>query len=101
MDDFCNKLTPWDRELFIMVESLTGKSCEPRDGGDHYFFEVNYENHNDPDYILAVWDAIEGRTGERLLNIKDDADRKSLFVYVEFYEGECPDTMFIPRVERE
>ena len=92
------KLTPFDTELAIMVESLTGKPCELKPGGDHYFFEADYENHNDPQYILAMWDAIEGRTGERLLEIKDDADRHALFVRVKFSEQKYPG---IIRMERE
>ena len=84
-------LTPFDTELFIMVESLTGKPCKPcYSGGNAYFFEANYENHGDPQYILAMWDAIEGRTGERLLEIKDDADRHALFVRVKFSEQKYP-----------
>lgn len=84
------KLTPFDTELAIMVESLTGKPCELKNGGDNYFFEADYENHNDPNYILAMWDAIEGRTGERLLEIKDDAERHALFVRVKFSEQKYP-----------
>ncbi len=84
-------LTPFDTELFIMVESLTGKPCKPRySGGNAYFFEADYENHNEPNYILAMWDAIEGRTGERLLEIKDDAERHALFVRVKFSEQKYP-----------
>lgn len=84
-------LTPFDTELFIMVESLTGKPSKPcYSGGNAYFFEADYENHNDPQYILAMWDAIEGRTGERLLEIKDDAERHALFVRVKFSEQKYP-----------
>ena len=84
------KLTPFDTELAIMVESLTGKPCELKNGDNGYFFEADYENHNDPNYILAMWDAIEGRTGERLLEIKDDAERHALFVRVKFSEQKYP-----------
>ena len=98
MDYWKTKLTPFDAELAIMVESLTGKPCELRPGGDHYFFEADYEKHNDPQYILAMWDAIEGRTGERLLEIKDDAERHALFVRVKFSEQKYPG---IVRMERD
>ena len=84
------KLTPFDTELAIMVESLTGKPCELKNGDNGYFFEADYENHNDPNYILAMWDAIEGRTGDRLLEIKDDAERHALFVRVKFSEQKYP-----------
>ena len=89
-DYWRTKLTPFDTELAIMVESLTGKPCELKNGDNGYFFEADYENHNDPNYILAMWDAIEGRTGERLLEIKDDADRHALFVRVKFSEQKYP-----------
>lgn len=46
------KLTPFDTELAIMVESLTGKPCELKPGGDHYFFEADYEN---PTTRIIFW----------------------------------------------
>ena len=85
-----SKLTPFDTELQIMIESLTGKPCDLKNGGDHYFFEADYENHNDPNYILAMWDAIEGRTGERLLEIKDVPERHALFARVKFSVNKYP-----------
>ena len=84
------KLTPYDAELALMVESLTEMPCELKNGGDHYFFEADYSKHNDAQWILAVWDAIEGRTGKRLIDIKDDPDRTCLFVHVKFSEQEYP-----------
>lgn len=85
MSDFWKKkLTAFDEDLRRMVESLTDKPCELCNGGDNYFFEVNYSEHNDPNYILAIWDAIEGRLGDRVLEMKDDAGRSSLFIRVKF-----------------
>lgn len=95
------KLTAFDAELCRMVETLTERPCTPKNGGTHYFFEVDYEKHSDPSYILALWDAIEGRAGKRLISIKDDADRHALFVRVKFYNGGCPDAAFIPKIEQE
>lgn len=92
-----SKLTPYDAELFMMVESLTGKPCEPKNGGDSYFFEADYEKHNQPEYILAIWDAIEGRTGKRLISIKDDAERHSLLVRVKFSDTQYPGIIRLPR----
>lgn len=90
-ENYCRrKLTPFDAELIMMVESLTGKPCELKFGLDHFFFEADYENHNDPEYILAMWDAIEGRTGERLLEIKDKAEHHALLVRVKFSEQKYP-----------
>ena len=95
------KLTAFDAELIKMAESLTGKPCEPKNGGNHYFFEVDYEKHHDPEYIAAIMDAIEGRTGKRLIYIKDDADRHALLVRVKFYSEPCKDAAFIPKIEQE
>ena len=86
------RLTPFDRELAMMVESLTEKECVLKNGGDCYFFEADYEKHNDPQYILAMWDAIEGRLGERLKEIKDDPDRHVLLIWVNFSEEKYPKT---------
>ena len=84
------KLTPYDAELEMMVESLTGIPCELKNGGDHFFFEANYRDHNDPQYICAIWDAIEGRAGNRLIEIQDQPERTSIFVRVKFSEQEYP-----------
>ena len=69
-----------------MVESLTGEKCEPKNGGDHYFFEADYKQHRDPDYIAAIWAAIEGRAGKRLMEIEDMPERGTLYVRVKFSE---------------
>lgn len=89
------KLSAFDAELIRMVESLTGKPCDPKNGGNHFFFEVDYSTHNDPEYIMAIWDAIEGRLGKRLISIKDNADRKALMVRVKFAEPSA-DEQFVP-----
>lgn len=99
--DWHSKLTAFDAALIKMVESLTGKPCEPKNGGSHYYFEANYEKHNDPQYILAIWDAIEGRTGKRLISMKDAPERHSLIVRLKFYNDGCPDAAFIPKIEQE
>lgn len=100
-DQWKAKLTPFDLELCKMVASLTEKPCEPKNGGTHYFFEADYEKHNDPQYILAIWDAIEGRAGKRLISMKDDPERHALFVRVKFNNDGCPDAAFVPKVEQE
>lgn len=98
--DWHSKLTAFDVALIKMVESLTGKPCEPKNGGSHYFFEADYEKHNDPQYILAIWDAIEGRTGKRLISMKDVPERHSLIIRLKFYNDGCPDAAFIPKIEQ-
>lgn len=83
-DWWYKKLTPFDWELCRMVESLTGEKCEPKNADDHYFIEANYKNHRDPDYISAIWQAIEGRAGTRLIGIEDLPDRTTLYVRIKF-----------------
>lgn len=89
-DYWKNKLTPWDSELLLMVESITEKPCEAKNGGDGYFFEADYEKHNDPQYILALWDAIEGRAGKRLIEINDNPDRHCIIAHIAFSEESFP-----------
>ena len=61
-----------------------------RNGGDGYCFEANYEAHQEPEYIAAMIEAIEGRTGQRLIELKDDPDRKRLIVHVSFSTESLP-----------
>lgn len=67
-----------------MVENLTGLACEPKNGGDHYFFEADYSRNPDPEYLLAIWDAICGRAGNRLYSIVDEPERHSFLVKLRF-----------------
>lgn len=100
--DWKNKLTPWDFELFKMVESLTGKPCEPKNGGDHFFFEADYEKHTDnPEYLLAIWDAIDGRLGKRLVGMDDDAERHVFIVTVLFSNERYPALIRLDRDAKE
>ena len=98
------KLTAFDAQLCKMIESLTKRPCEPKNGGNHYFLEVDYRENADPQYILAIWDAIEGRAGKRLISLKDDPDRQCLWARVKFYEPDSADkreAAFIPKIETE
>lgn len=101
-EDWKQKLSPWDAELFRMVESLTGKPCEPKNGGDHFFFEADYEAHKDnPEYLLALWDAIEGRAGKRIVGMDDDAERHVFVVTVLFSNERYPALIRCDRDETE
>ena len=101
MEQWKLKLTAFDAQLCKMVESLTGKPCEPKNGGNHYFILADYEKDKDPEHILAIWDAIAGRTGNRLISIKDDPDRNALIVRIRFYVGRCKEAAFVPKIEQE
>ena len=102
MEDCEKRLTPWDIELAIMVESLTGKPCELCNGGDHFFFEADYENHaNEPEYLLALWDAIDGRAGKRLVGMDDDPERHVFIVSVMFSNERYPALIRLDRDAKE
>ena len=86
-----SKLTPYDTELCMMVESLTGKPCEPKNGGeDHYFIVVDYSKNIDPQFVSAVMDAVLGRIGERLIDMQDNADAQQFVVKVKFSTDKYP-----------
>ena len=85
------KLTPFDAELCMMVESLTGKPCEPLLGGKHeYFIVVDYSEHDDPDYIAAVMSAVAGRVSDRLIRIQDESEYKRFIANIYFGGGPYP-----------
>lgn len=100
MEHWQTKLTPFDAQLCDMVESLSGEPCEPKSGGDHYFIECSYKHDSDPQHIFAMWDAIEGRAGKRLMEIKDDPERMCLLVRIKFYDERPEESAFIPKVEQ-
>ena len=87
------KLTPYDAELFIMVESLIGKPCEPKLGGkDEYFIVVDYSNHLQPDYVNAIMDAVAGRVGERLFEMNDEPEYHRFIAHIKFSDKKYPRT---------
>ena len=100
-DYWKSKLAPFDHGLCRMLSSLTGSACEPLYGGDCYFVDVHYGCGCDQDRILAIWDAVEGYLGERLLGIDDDPDRHALLVRVRFQDGPRREDGFVPRKEEE
>lgn len=89
-DNWKDKLNPFDAELCIMVESLTGQPCELKNGGNHYYFEFDYRKHNTPEYISAICGAIEGRAGKRLISFKDNPDAQRMCVRIRFHKEDYP-----------
>ena len=83
-DYWKTKLTTLDTELCQAVQSLTKNPCEPKNGGDHYFIEVDYCNNTDPQHILTIWNLIEERAENRLKELKDDPERKCLWARITF-----------------
>ena len=93
------KLTPFDISLCHMVQSMTQMPCEPKNGGNHFFFEADYTKYHDPDFIAALWDAIAGRAGSRLINIRDDSERQTLLARIKFDKDRNPENAFVPVLE--
>ena len=90
MADWKEKLTPSDAGIQRMIESITGMPCEPKNGGNHYYLEAFYKKNKDPQFILGLWDAIEGRVGERLIRLNDDPGRECLVVRIKFSTEKLP-----------
>ena len=92
--DWRERLTPYDTELCMMVESLTGKPCEPRALNDgRYFITVDYSDHKDTVFINAVMDAIAGRLGERLVGFDDYPEESRFLATVQFSSETYPRIM--------
>ena len=84
--EFLNaKLTPFDMELCRMVESLTGKPCEPQWWNlKQYRIIVDYSIRPEPDFISAVIDAIAGRAGKRFVDVMDKPEENKCSVIIAF-----------------
>lgn len=92
------RLTPFDWELCMMVESLTGKPCEPKNGGiNKYFISVDYSKRSDADFVSALIDAVCGRLGDRVVTLEDYPDLQQFVVHVKFSGQRYPGIM---RTER-
>lgn len=96
-----NKLTPFDMELCVMVESLTGKPCDPLCGAkDDFFIVVDYSSRPDPDFVAAVMAAVEGRAGQRFKSISDKPEEKRFIAYIKFAEQTPGTVCYGKEVER-
>lgn len=92
--DWRKRLTPFDSELFLMIESLTGKEVKPRATNDNsYFVCVDYSCRADVDFINAVMDAIAGRVGDRLIRFDDYPDESRFLATIRFSEDVYPAIM--------
>lgn len=87
------KLTPFDAELARMVSSLTERECEPLVIDDCYTLIVDYSDHLDADYISAIFRAIEGRAGDRLMKIEDEPELHRAKVYIKLEDNNLPDVV--------
>ena len=84
-----------------MVESLTGKPCEPLCGAkDDFFIVVDYSSRPDPDFVAAVMAAVEGRAGERFESFSDKPEEKRFIAYIKFAEHSPGRVCFGEEVEK-
>lgn len=97
MDYWENKLTPFDMELCAMVESLTGKPCQPKNGGEHFYIVVDYSGIKDKDTINAIVDAVAGRVGDRLIKINDYPESEHFTALVNFSKAKYPGLVYLDR----
>lgn len=97
MDYWENKLTPFDMELCVMVESLTGKPCKPKNGGEHFYIVVDYSGIKDKDTINAIMDAVAGRVGDRLIKINDYPESDHFTVLINFSKTHYPGLIYLDR----
>lgn len=63
-----DRLTPYDSELFMMVQSLTGKEKEVTLETDGYWMTVRLNPKMDEKTKDAIRDAVVGRLGDRIIS---------------------------------
>lgn len=85
------KLTPHDSETIVMLHSLLGFQPLSSTYDDYYRVLAHYKHEHTPEYLSAVIDAVRGRLGARLTEIKDDAERHILTFIVNYAELNLPD----------
>lgn len=79
------KMNGIDRALIRLVKSVTKSECYVKNGGDSYFFDADYSKMDkDPEILSALYEAIEGMVGKRLLELNDNPDKQCFFVRVKF-----------------
>lgn len=86
-----NRITPFDYEALVMLESLTEREVVPTEMDDNFTFHVFYNKHNDPMYISAIIDAMRGRYGERFIGVNDYPDNKMLKFTIAYDKHEYPE----------
>lgn len=84
------RLTPFDSEACVMLESLTECEVVATEFDDNFTIHAFYNKHNDPDYISAIIDAARGRFGERFIRVKDDPDGQTLKFVISYDKHQLP-----------
>lgn len=87
-----NRLTPFDAETCVMLESLTGREVYTTEKDRKTFtVETFYSEHHDPDYINAIINAVKGRYGKRFVDVEDLPDGEMLMFTIEYDTTDYPD----------
>ena len=87
--DANNKFTPYDSELFLMIESLTGDTPIVTKEKEYYTIEIRVGALSD-EVRNALADAIAGRLGDRMISVYEG--KGSLFYTVNYGE-DCGELM--------
>lgn len=84
------RLTPFDNEACVMLESLTEREVVATEMDDNFTIYVFYNKHNNPDYVSAIIDAARGRFGERFIEVNDEPEREMLKFTIAYDTHQLP-----------
>lgn len=84
------RITPFDNEACVMLESLTEREVVATEMDDNFTIYVFYNKHNNPDYISAIIDAARGRFGERFIEVSDEPEREMLKFTIAYDTHQLP-----------
>lgn len=84
------RITPFDNEACVMLESLTEREVVATEMDDNFIIHAFYNKHNDPDYISAIIDAARGRFGERFIEVSEEPEREKLKFTIAYDTHQLP-----------
>ena len=84
------RITPFDNEACVMLESLTEREVVATEMDDNFTIHAFYNKHNNPDYISAIIDAARGRFGERFIEVSDEPEREMLKFTIAYDTHQLP-----------
>lgn len=84
------RLTPFDNEACVMLESLTEREVVATEMDDNFTIHAFYNKHNNPDYVSAIIDAARGRFGERFIEVNDEPEREMLKFTIAYDTHQLP-----------
>ena len=84
------RITPFDNEACVMLESLTEREVVATEMDDNFTIHAFYNKHNNPDYVSAIIDAARGRFGERFIEVNDEPEREMLKFTIAYDTHQLP-----------